>query len=119
MLVREVAGAFGGCSWTPLGKGRPDPGENEIDCARRELREEFGADVMIVGELDGWWLGETTATRVFVTEALGPLDEHDAETASVRWATIDEARALVALSASAIVRGRDLAVLDAIEERSR
>jgi 8-oxo-dGTP pyrophosphatase MutT (NUDIX family) len=114
VLVREVAGGFGGCAWTPLAKGRPDLGESDEACALREVHEEMGAGCVIVGELPGWWIGSTTATRLFIARVVGALVPHDAETASVRWVALDEARELVALSPSPVVQRRDLAVLDSL-----
>lgn len=119
VLVREVAGGFGGCAWTLTAKGRPDPGESDEECALREVREEMGATCAIVGEMPGWWIGTTTATRLFIARVVGALGPHDAETASVRWATLDEGRELVALSPSEIVRRRDLALLDAVKRHLR
>lgn len=116
VLMRHATGSFGGTGWTPLAKGRPDPGESEHAAALREVREEMGAVVEIVGELPGFWLGTTTATRVFLATVVGPLGAHDAETSAVRWASLSEARALVALSPSVRVQARDTMVLARLSE---
>lgn len=113
-MLREVAGGFGGAAWT-FAKGRPELGETDEAAALREVREELGAVCEIIGALDGWFVGATTATGFFVMRAVGPLQPHDSETASVRWVSLHDARHLVTLSESAIVRARDLAVLDAVE----
>ena len=112
--MREVTGGFGGCAWTPLAKGRPEPGESERACALREVREELGVEAELFADLAGYFLGTTTGSKVFLMRAVGPLHAHDGETASVRWATVVDARALVQLSSSEIVRARDHALVAAL-----
>ena len=114
VLMREAAGHYGGTGWTPIAKGGADVGETDEQTALREVHEETGAVTEIVGELSGWWVGTTSATHLYVLRAVGALGPHDSETAAVRWVTIDEARELIALSPSAVVRTRDLAILDAL-----
>ena len=108
-----------GVTWS-LPKGTPNPGESLEQTAVREVTEETGLEVRITGPLDviayrfvqdrvrihktvHYWLMEPTG---------GDLAGHDHEFDEVRWASFDEAdailtfeteRGLVRLAASRLV----------------
>lgn len=112
VLLREPSKHYDGYVWT-FPKGRRDGGETDEAAALREVREETGVDAALVAVLPGTFRGGTGATRYWLMRAAttgGPLDW---ETASVRWATENEARALLAQTTNALGRARDLQVLDA------
>jgi 8-oxo-dGTP pyrophosphatase MutT (NUDIX family) len=117
----------GGRTWT-LPKGTPDPGETVEETASREVTEETGLQVDIVGPLgsieysfvkDGVRIEKTV--HYFLMQPLGgDLDLHDEEFEEVRWVDIDEApdlltfateRDLVARASEAIAPVTDAARL--------
>jgi len=113
ILLREPTNHFGGYVWT-FAKGRPNPGESPEQCARREIEEELGCTVRDITWIPGWFAGDTTATKFLI----GVYDQSTQppqadETASVQWATWQEADALIRLTQSAKGRRRDLEVLAA------
>jgi 8-oxo-dGTP pyrophosphatase MutT (NUDIX family) len=89
-------------TWT-LPKGTPDPGETVEQTAIREVCEETGLDVRIVGPLpsidytfvqDGTRIHKTV--HYFLMEALGgDLSRHDHEFERVRWVRFSEAATLL------------------------
>ncbi len=114
VLLREPRGHYGGYVWT-FAKGRPDAGESPEAAALREVREETGVTARIRVEIDAWFEGDTTDTRFFLMDLVEDHGDLDAETAQVRWVTLEEARAMIAETRSATGRARDLAVLEAAE----
>ena len=87
-----------------LPKGKLDPGEAWEDAALREIEEECGLRCELLGELPPsdyriggrrkrvrWW-------RMRVLEDLG-MDATDDEVDELRWATPEEARALLSYAA--------------------
>jgi 8-oxo-dGTP pyrophosphatase MutT (NUDIX family) len=112
VLLREPANHYDGYVWT-FPKGRPDHGETPEHAALREVREETGYSAKIVAKLPGEYAGGTTVTEYFLMEAVGQQAQVDKETASVRWAHFDEAKALIQRSTNKSGRERDLAVLRA------
>lgn len=103
-------------TWT-LPKGTPNPGETVEETAIREVGEETGLEVRIVGPLDSIeYTFVQKGTRVhktvhyFLMEPIGgDLSRHDHEFERVRWVTFAEApelltfateRALVAAAAA-------------------
>ena len=91
-----------GVTWT-LPKGTPDPGETIEQTALREVGEETGLEVRIVGPLpsieyafvqDGTRIQKTV--HYFLMEPTGgDLSRHDAEFERVRWVAFEEAGALL------------------------
>jgi 8-oxo-dGTP pyrophosphatase MutT (NUDIX family) len=89
-------------TWT-LPKGTPDPGESTEETALREVGEETGLAVRIVGSLpsieydfvqDGMRIHKTV--HYFLMEPVGgDLAHHDAEFERVRWIPFDEAGSLL------------------------
>jgi 8-oxo-dGTP pyrophosphatase MutT (NUDIX family) len=105
-----------GESWT-LPKGTPNSGETTEETALREVREETGLKVRIVGPLGsieytfvqrGYRIHKTV--HYFMMEPSGGcFEDHDHEFEEVRWVSFDEAntmltfdteKALVALAAA-------------------
>jgi len=117
LLLREPTNHFGGYVWT-FAKGRPAPGETPEQCARREVEEELGCTVRNFTWIPGWFAGDTTATKFFLgIHEQNVRPPQTAETASVRWATWQEADALIRLTQSDKGRRRDLEVLAAAKEQ--
>lgn len=91
-----------------------------MDAALREVREETGCEPAVVGHLaEAFRGGITGSTNFFFVMAASSedLDEsvvaENAETWQVRWATLEEARQLIAQSRTVDGRKRDLATLEA------
>ena len=89
-------------TWT-LPKGTPNPGETTEQTAIREVREETGLDVRILGPLpsiDYQFVQHGTrihkTVHYFLMEPSGgTLDDHDHEFERVRWVSFDEAPTLL------------------------
>ncbi len=110
VLLREVAGHFGGYVWT-YAKGRPDAGEEPQETALRELKEETGHQARIIGALQKVYGGTTVSTAFFVMEPINDPEPFSKETAAVEWFTFSEAAKRIALTKTAVGRDRDLQVL--------
>jgi len=67
----------------------------------------------IIAPVPGTFAGGTTDNVFFLMRPTGPAGTPDKETASVRWAAPDEARALISKTTNLVGRKRDLAVLGA------
>jgi len=106
LLVRRAGGAFAG-GWTVV-MGGVEPGERATDAARRELLEETGIPMSVLytaGFLDAFYdpIRDTIVHVPFFVTRVGDDadavvledDVHDAH----RWATFEEARALLMFSA--------------------
>lgn len=100
--LRRREGDRRGGTWT-LPKGTPDPGETVEQTAVREVREESGLQVRIIGPLpsihyrfvqDGTRIDKTV--HYFLMEPIGgDLSRHDHEFERVRWVSFDEAPGLL------------------------
>ena len=115
VLLREPANHFGGYVWT-FPKGKPDKGETPEQAALREVLEETGCTARILAPIPGDFAGDTTQNYYFLMVEASPgepLGAHDWETSQVRWATAEEAKALITLTPNLKGRQRDLAVLEA------
>ncbi len=115
VLLREPRNHFDGYVWT-FAKGRPNDRERDEEAALREVLEETGLSAKIVGMVPGDFAGGTTVNRYYLMEEAEPgatLQRHDMETSAVKWATHEEAKALIGMSTNAKGRERDLAVLEA------
>lgn len=108
---------FDDLEWTHA-KGRLE-GQAPREAALREAREELGVEAEVVGEIPGWFEGSYTTTQYFVLRWIRDVGPHDDETAELRWATWDDASALIRRGRSAIGKARDLAVLHEARTRSR
>lgn len=112
VLLRKPAGGFGGYSWT-FPKGGADPGESPEQAAVREVLEETGWEASIVAQIPQDFVGTTSMTRYWLMAPTARRQEPDAETEDVAWATLDEARKMIAETPSKTGRERDLSVLAA------
>ena len=100
-----------------LPKGTPDGAERIEDTATREVREETGLDVRIVGPLGTieYWFALPRqrihkSVHFFLMEPLGGgLEQHDHEYEEVRWVPVDEARRLLTFDTYRDVLERALA----------
>lgn len=114
ILLVEPLNHFGGYVWT-FPKGKPDAGESPQQTALREVREETGYTAEIIGVLPQAFAGSTSKTAYFLMKPLGPPGPLETdETNAVRWASLEEAEGLVALSKNDTGRKRDKAILDAV-----
>jgi 8-oxo-dGTP pyrophosphatase MutT (NUDIX family) len=103
-LVARRSGR-GTLQWT-LPKGQQEPGETVSETALREVREETGLEVELVGPLDTidyWfvWAPEQTRYHKFVHYFLmravgGDLAGHDHEMEAAAWYSLGDARARMA-----------------------
>lgn len=115
VLLREPANHFDGYVWT-FPKGRPDRGETPEQAAIREVREETGYPVKIVGKIPGQFPGGTTITEYFLMEPTGKPGQFDKETTSVQWVDFAGAEVLIKKSTNKAGRNRDLSVLEAVRK---
>ena len=115
VLLREPANHFGGYVWT-FPKGRVDAGETPQQAALREVLEETGYTARITGLVPGVFKGDTTSTVFFLMAAVGEQRAFGWETTQTRWASLEDARTLIAQTTSLTGRTRDLAVIEAIQQ---
>lgn len=112
ILLYEPAKHDGGCVWT-FPNARPDVGESPEQAALRAVRLQGGVIARIRAPLNEWLEGETTDTKLYLMDRVEDVGDFDpAQTASVRWATFDEARALLAKTRAPTGRARDLRALE-------
>jgi len=114
LLLRAPTGGYGGYAWT-FAKGRAEPGETPQSAAMREVAEETGVIAEIVAPLPGWFVGDTSDTRMFVMRVVRVTEMRDRETAAVAWVPVSEARQLVGRSRTVVGRKRDAAIISAVE----
>lgn len=116
VLLREVAGHYGGYAWT-LAKGRPDPGETPTQTALREVAEETGYAAKIIGWLPSAYAGDTSTTAFFIMKPVGKPGPFGVETTAVEWLPFDKAiERILLLTTSAAGRARDVRVLEDAQE---
>ena len=99
--------ARGALQWT-LPKGAQEPGETVADTAVREVREETGLEVELIGPLDTidyWfvWTPEQTRYHKFVHYFLmravgGDFARHDSEMEDADWFILEQARRRMAFA---------------------
>jgi 8-oxo-dGTP pyrophosphatase MutT (NUDIX family) len=106
-------------AWS-LPKGTPADGETPAQTALREVREETGIEVRIIGDIgdihyrfvrDGRRIDKTV--RYFLMEATGgDLADHDHEFEEVRWFALGEAEALMTFPTERRILARALPVAE-------
>jgi 8-oxo-dGTP pyrophosphatase MutT (NUDIX family) len=106
-----------GATWS-LPKGTPDGDETPEQTALREVREETGLEVRIVGSIgdiryrftrDGQRIDKTV--HYYLMEATGgDLADHDREFDEVRWFGVAEAQAIMSFATERDVVARALPV---------
>jgi len=103
-----------------LPKGHIDPGENEVQAATREVREETGVvgePVRELGESRYWYRrdGQTIPKSVlfFLFEYVeGDTDDHDDEVEEARWMPLPEAQSELSHAAEREIVARAVAYLE-------
>lgn len=113
-LLREPSGHFDGYHWT-WPKGKMDtPDEHPVDVATREVSQETGFHGNIFGHLPGTYTsGSGSWNNFYLMRPKGrDVTQMDKETKNVKWATYEEAKALIKQSPNKDGRKRDLAILD-------
>jgi 8-oxo-dGTP pyrophosphatase MutT (NUDIX family) len=103
-----------------LPKGHIDPGENEVQAATREVREETGVvgePVRELGESRYWYRrdGQTIPKSVlfFLFEYVeGDTDDHDDEVEEARWMSLAEAQSELSHAAEREIVARAVAYLE-------
>jgi len=102
-----------------LPKGHVDPGENTLQAAEREVREETGVSVELVrelGEVRYWYRREGRTIPKSVTFYLfsylsGDTADHDDEVEEARWIDLEEAHRTLSHAAEREMVQRALAYL--------
>jgi 8-oxo-dGTP diphosphatase len=110
VLLREPSHHCGGYVWT-FAKGRPKPGESEIQTALREVLEETGVVAQVVAQLPAVFWGCLTATKFFLMKPIRETRQFCWETKTVRWVTEAQARQMLPLTKHAVGRERDRQIL--------
>ena len=110
VLLREPTDHYHGYAWT-FAKGKPVAGESPDETALREVFEETGVRARILLKLPGSFDGSRTSNEYFLMSPVEETGEFDAETATIRWATRDEAAQLILQTVKPKRRRRDLRVL--------
>ncbi len=113
-----------GTSWT-LPKGTPAPGESTEETALREVREETGLDVTIVGPVGDieyqFFQGGRRIHKVvhhFLMRPVGgDLGRHDHEFAEVRWVPLAEAPHILTYATEREIVERALPSIESLRER--
>jgi 8-oxo-dGTP pyrophosphatase MutT (NUDIX family) len=107
-----------------LPKGTPDAGETHEETAIRETREETGIDVAIeasLGSIRYFFVRGTTrfhkTVHFFLMRPIGgAMELHDEEFDEVRWASVEEALALMNHATERSVVERAMAMLEGRSE---
>jgi 8-oxo-dGTP pyrophosphatase MutT (NUDIX family) len=102
-----------------LPKGHVDPGENALQAAEREVREETGVSVELVrelGEVRYWYRREgrtipKSVTFYLFTYLSGDTADHDDEVEEARWIDLEEAHRTLTHAAEREMVQRALAYL--------
>lgn len=113
VLLREPTNHHDKYWWT-FPKGSPDPGDHPVDTALREIGEETGHSVEILGALHKGFSSGNSTTYFFVTRSTGENPKlKDKETEQTKWVDYEEAKKLINLTQNPGGKKRDLEVLDA------
>lgn len=107
-----------------LPKGTPEYGESQREAAQREVREETGLGVEIVGELGaiayeftrpGVRYEKTVDHYLLRPDGTGSVDRHDGEYDRVEWFAAEEALRLMTHRNEQDVVERAIAAIEALE----
>jgi len=114
VLLREPKGHYDGYAWT-FAKGGPDyDGEHPVDVVEREVREETGYEIEIVGIVPGGFSSGNSTSYFFLARAKSHNPgAMDSETTSTAWVTPEQAQSMIGQSTNDAGRQRDLAILHA------
>lgn len=120
-VIVPVKRAADGSKVLALPKGHLDPGETPVQAAQREVREEAGVDVELVGEL-----GQThyyyerrhrsvakAVTFYLFRYVCGDVADHDSEIERAFWMNLDEAQHALSYEGEREMVARALALLQA------
>ena len=113
-LIREPYKHFDGYSWTwPKGK-MDDKNEHPVDTSLREVQQETGYHARIFDTLPGTYKSSSGSYSNFYLMRPKGFDysQMDEETQGLKWASYEEAKALISTSKNEAGRDRDLAILD-------
>jgi 8-oxo-dGTP pyrophosphatase MutT (NUDIX family) len=122
-VIVPIKRAHDGSRVLALPKGHFSPGENALQAAEREVREETGIEVEPVRELGearysyrrrGQTIGKSVKFFLFSYRG-GDIADHDEEVEEVRWIGLHEAQRALTHAAEREIVGRALACLE--EER--
>ena len=113
-----------GMSWT-LPKGTPAPGESTEETALREVREETGLEVEIVGPVGDieyqFFRGGRRISKLVHHYLMRPvgvdLGRHDHEFAEVRWVPLAEAPHILTYATEREIVERALPSIESLQER--
>jgi 8-oxo-dGTP pyrophosphatase MutT (NUDIX family) len=103
-----------------LPKGHIDPGENALQAAEREVREETGIVVELLRELgevrywyrrEGRTIGKSVAFYLFAY-AGGDTEDHDDEVEEARWIALKDAQTMLSHAGEREMVARALACLE-------
>jgi 8-oxo-dGTP pyrophosphatase MutT (NUDIX family) len=105
-----------------LPKGTPEPGEQLVETAVREVGEETGLQVAIVqelGSIDYWFAQGGARVHKYVHFWLmrptgGDIAEHDAEFDAVEWVAMDRAMETLTYESDREVVRRAAKLIDAV-----
>jgi 8-oxo-dGTP pyrophosphatase MutT (NUDIX family) len=120
LVIVPTRRAADGTRVLALPKGHIDPGETQLQAAAREVREETGVEVELVGELGElryWYTRDGRAVPKVVFFYLfryvsGDPADHDEEVEQARWMGLEQARAALTYEGEREIVGRALAALD-------
>jgi len=119
VVIVPTRRASDGSKVLALPKGHIDPGENEVQAATREVREETGVvgePVRELGESRYWYRrdGQTIPKSVlfFLFDYVeGDTSDHDDEVEEARWISLAEAKRELSHAAEREIVGRAIAYL--------
>jgi 8-oxo-dGTP diphosphatase len=111
VLLRRPKGDYGGYVWT-FPKGGLDKDEHPLTAALREVEQETGHMGQVIGLVPGAHGGQASKTHMFLMRTVGyDPTKMDDETAELRWATKEEAEALIGETKTITGKKRDLRIL--------
>lgn len=112
ILLQKPSNNFDGGAWT-FPKGRPQANELPEEAARREVQEETGWQIELLDPIPGTFIGTTSINRYWLARPTAQVGHGDWESEAIRWASPEQARALLLANGNATKRVRDLSVLEA------